>query len=34
MARPVDLDDEFWGLAPTCLLPASGAVATLLEVPA
>lgn len=31
MARPVDLDDEFWGLAPTCLLPASGAVATPLE---
>lgn len=32
MARPVDLDGEFWGLAPTGLLPASGAVATPLEV--
>ncbi len=31
MARPIDLDQEFWGLAPTCLLPASGAIATPLE---
>jgi hypothetical protein len=31
MARPVDLDDQFWGLAPTCLLPATGAIATPLE---
>jgi hypothetical protein len=26
MARPVDLDDEFWGLAPTGVVPATGAV--------
>jgi hypothetical protein len=32
MARPVDLDDDFWGLAPTGLLPATGRVATPLEV--
>ena len=32
MARPVDLDEQFWGLAPTCLLPAAGAIATPLEV--
>jgi hypothetical protein len=31
MARPVDLDNQFWGLAPTCLLPATGAIATPLE---
>jgi hypothetical protein len=31
MARPVDLDTQFWGLAPTCLLPAAGATATPLE---
>jgi hypothetical protein len=31
MARPVDLDSQFWGLAPTCLLPATGAIATPLE---
>ena len=31
MARPVDLDEEVWGLAPTCLLPASGTIATPLE---
>jgi hypothetical protein len=31
MARPIDLDQEFWGLAPACLLPASGAIATPLE---
>jgi hypothetical protein len=31
MARPVDLDSQFWGLAPTCLLPAAGAIATPLE---
>jgi hypothetical protein len=31
MARPADLDDQFWGLAPTCLLPAAGAIATPLE---
>jgi hypothetical protein len=31
MARPVDLDDEVWGLAPTCLLPASGTIVTPLE---
>ena len=28
MARPVDLDTQFWGLAPTCLVPAAGAIAT------
>ena len=33
MARPVDLDEEVWGLAPTCLLPASGTIATPLELP-
>jgi hypothetical protein len=32
MARPVDLDEQFWGLAPACLLPATGAIATPLEV--
>lgn len=32
MARPVDLDEEFWGLAPTGLLPATGAAAIPLEV--
>ena len=31
MARPVDLDDSFRGLAPTALVPASGAVAIPLE---
>jgi hypothetical protein len=31
MARPADLDAQFWGLAPTCLLPATGAIATPLE---
>ena len=31
MARPVDLDTRFWGLAPTGLLPAAGAVAVPLE---
>jgi hypothetical protein len=31
MARPVDLDEEFWGLAPTGLLPASGSLAIPLE---
>jgi hypothetical protein len=31
MARPIDLDNQFWGLAPTCLLPATGATATPLE---
>jgi hypothetical protein len=31
MARPVDLDDQFWALAPTGLLPMSGSIATLLE---
>ena len=31
MARPVDLDSQFWGLAPTCLLPAAGTIATPLE---
>jgi hypothetical protein len=31
MARPVDLDPQFWALAPTALLPASGAMATRLE---
>ena len=31
MARPIDLDDELWGLAPTGLLPATGAIATRLE---
>jgi hypothetical protein len=33
MARPVDLDTRFWGLAPTGLLPATGAVAMALELP-
>jgi hypothetical protein len=28
MARPVDLDEEFWGLAPTGLLPATGDIDT------
>jgi hypothetical protein len=32
MARPVDVDDQFRALFPTALLPASGAVATPLEV--
>jgi hypothetical protein len=32
MARPVDLDGEFWGIGPTALLPATGAAATPLEV--
>jgi hypothetical protein len=31
MARPVDIDPEFWGLAPTCLLPATGKIAVPLE---
>jgi hypothetical protein len=31
MARPVDLDEQFWGLAPTCLLPAAGTIATPME---
>lgn len=31
MARPVDLAGEFWGLAPTALLPATGRTATPLE---
>jgi len=31
MARPVDLPDQFWGLAPTGLLPATGAIAIPLE---
>lgn len=31
MARPVDLDDEHRALFPTALLPASGAMATILE---
>ena len=31
MARPIDLDNQFWGLAPACLLPATGATATPLE---
>ncbi len=31
MARPVDLDEQFWGLAPTGLLPATGDIATPLE---
>jgi hypothetical protein len=31
MARPVDLDDQFWGLAPTGLLPATGSIAVTLE---
>jgi hypothetical protein len=31
MARPVDLAGEFWGLAPTALLPATGPVAIPLE---
>jgi hypothetical protein len=31
MARPVDLDDQVWGLAPTGLLPATGSIATPLE---
>jgi hypothetical protein len=31
MARPIDLDEEFWGLAPTGLLPATGDIATPLE---
>jgi hypothetical protein len=31
MARPVDLDDQFWGLAPTCLMPAAGGIAIPLE---
>lgn len=32
MARPVDLDDDFCGLAPTGLLPATGSIATPLVV--
>jgi hypothetical protein len=32
MARPIDLDRQFWGLAPTGLLTISGAIATKLEV--
>lgn len=28
MARPSDLDDQFWGLLPSALLPATGAIAT------
>jgi hypothetical protein len=32
MARPVDLDRDFWALAPTGLLPVSGTTATMLEV--
>ncbi len=32
MARPVDLEGEFWGIGPTALLPAAGAAATPLEV--
>lgn len=32
MARPVDLDNDFWGLAPTGLLPATGSIATPLVV--
>jgi hypothetical protein len=31
MARPVDLTGQFWGLAPTALLPATGRTATPLE---
>jgi hypothetical protein len=31
MARPVDLDPQFWGLAPTGLFPATGTIATRLE---
>jgi hypothetical protein len=31
MARPVDLDEQYWGLAPSGLLPMSGATATPLE---
>jgi hypothetical protein len=31
MARPADLPDQFWGLAPTGLLPATGAIAIPLE---
>lgn len=31
MARPVDLAGQFWGLAPTALLPATGGTATPLE---
>jgi hypothetical protein len=31
MARPVDLDEQFWGLAPTALFPATGRTATFLE---
>jgi hypothetical protein len=31
MGRPIDLDSQFWGLAPTCLLPATGTIATPLE---
>jgi len=32
MARPIDLDDQLWGLVPSGLLPATGAIATPLEV--
>jgi hypothetical protein len=32
MARPVDLDEQFRGVVPTALLPASGAIAVNLEV--
>jgi hypothetical protein len=31
MARPVDLDPQFWGLAPTGLFPATGTIAMKLE---
>ena len=31
MARPVDLDNQFWGLAPAGLLPATGSIAVTLE---
>jgi hypothetical protein len=31
MARPVDLDDSFRGLAPSAFVPASGALAIPLE---
>ena len=31
IARPVDVDSEFWGLAPTGLLPATGSIGMRLE---
>lgn len=32
MARPIDLDDQLWALVPSGLVPATGAIATPLEV--